>query len=256
MIDEDIKQRVKVCGIFLLQVYKVTMGTMLSLFLPQNCEDRMCSIHDNYMNNEVYHRTTFYWNCFSGLLFICCYLIELYREEWCVKYLDIDNNIPDNSLKHIIVQEKELDTKMDKLNITPSKVSKYGINIAKDGVSRSASQVLGQKDVNMSKIREIWPEIKYVSREIDEQLEISSHYKGYLKKQNADILAFKRDENLIIPKNINYEDFPGLSNEVKSKFKKIQPKTMGQALRIDGITPAAVYILLSHLKRKSIKHIA
>jgi len=116
MIDEDIKQRVKVCGIFLLQVYKVTMGTMLSLFLPQNCEDRMCSIHDNYMNNEVYHRTTFYWNCFSGLLFMCCYLIELYREEWCVKYLDIDNNIPDNSLKHIIVQEKELDTKMDKLN--------------------------------------------------------------------------------------------------------------------------------------------
>ena len=150
----------------------------------------------------------------------------------------------------------EMQEKMDKLNITPSKVSKYGINIAKDGISRSASQVLGQKDVNMSKIREIWPEIKYVSREIDEQLEISSHYKGYLKKQNADILAFKRDENLIIPKNINYEDFPGLSNEVKSKFKKIQPKTMGQALRIDGITPAAVYILLSHLKRKSIKHIA
>ena len=150
----------------------------------------------------------------------------------------------------------EMQETMDKLNITPTKISKYGINIAKDGITRSASQVLGQKDVNMSKIREIWPEIKYVSREIDEQLEINSHYKGYLKKQNADILAFKRDENLIIPKNINYDNFSGLSNEVKSKFKKIQPKTMGQALRIDGITPAAVYILLSHLKRKSIKHIA
>ena len=108
----------------------------------------------------------------------------------------------------------------------------------------------------MSKIREIWPEITYVSREIDDQLEINSHYRGYLKKQNADILAFKRDENLIIPKNMDYDIFPGLSNEVKSKFKKIRPKTMGQALRIDGITPAAVYILLSHLKRKSIKHIA
>jgi tRNA uridine 5-carboxymethylaminomethyl modification enzyme len=150
----------------------------------------------------------------------------------------------------------KMQEKMDKLNITPSKVSKYGVNIAKDGISRSASQILGQKGVNMSKIREIWPEIKYVSREIDDQLEINSHYKGYLKKQNADILAFKRDENLIIPKNINYDVFSGLSNEVKSKFKKIQPKTMGQALRIDGITPAAVYILLSHLKRKSIKHIA
>ena len=99
-------------------------------------------------------------------------------------------------------------------------------------------------------------EIKYISKEIDEQLEINSHYKGYLKKQKADILAFKRDENLIIPKNLNYDNFAGLSNEVKSKFKKIRPKTMGQALRIDGITPAAVYILLSHLKRKSIKHIA
>ncbi len=151
---------------------------------------------------------------------------------------------------------KIISSKMDKLMITPSKILKYGINIAKDGISRSANQILGQKYVNMDKIREIWPEIKYVSREIDEQLEINSHYRGYLKKQNADILAFKRDENLIIPNNINYDGFEGLSNEAKSKFKKIRPKTMGQALRIDGITPAAVYILLSHLKRKSIKHIA
>jgi tRNA uridine 5-carboxymethylaminomethyl modification enzyme len=151
---------------------------------------------------------------------------------------------------------KKIRVKMDRLMITPSKIAKFGINIAKDGISRTAYQVLGQKSVNMRKIREIWPEIKYVSREIDEQLEISSHYKGYLKKQKADILAFKRDENLIIPENINYDRFSGLSNEVKSKFKKIKPKTMGQALRIDGITPAAVYILLSHLKRKSIKHIA
>ena len=150
----------------------------------------------------------------------------------------------------------KIKAKMEELVITPSKLSKFGVNIAKDGISRTAYQVLGQKSVNMRKIREIWPEIKYVSREIDEQLEISSHYKGYLKKQKADILAFKRDENLNIPENINYDSFSGLSNEVKSKFKKIRPKTMGQALRIDGITPAAVYILLSHLKRKSIKHVS
>jgi tRNA uridine 5-carboxymethylaminomethyl modification enzyme len=146
--------------------------------------------------------------------------------------------------------------KMEKLTITPSKVLKYQINIAKDGIARNAIQILSQKSVNMLKIREIWPEIKHVSREIDEQLEINSHYQGYLKKQNADILAFKRDENLQIPENMDYDQFSGLSNEVKSKFKQIKPKTMGQALRIDGITPAAVYILLSHLKRKSIKHIA
>ncbi len=151
---------------------------------------------------------------------------------------------------------KKTQIKMEKLFITPSKVSNYGVKIAKDGVKRSAIQILSQKSVNMDKIREIWPEITYVSREIDEQIEINSHYKGYLKKQNADIIAFKRDENLIIPENLDYDEFSGLSNEVKSKFKKIKPKTMGQALRIDGITPAAVYILLSHVKRKSIKHIA
>ena len=153
-------------------------------------------------------------------------------------------------------QLSSIQQKMDKLMITPSKISKFGVIIAKDGINRSATQVLGQKNVNMTKIREIWPEIKYYSKEIDEQLEINSHYKGYLKKQKADILAFKRDESLEIPNNIDYDSFSGLSNEVKSKFKKIRPKTMGQALRIDGITPAAVYILLSHLKRKSIKYIA
>ena len=154
------------------------------------------------------------------------------------------------------LQLYRIQSKMDKLSITPSKVLKYNINIAKDGISRSATEILGQKSVNMDKIREIWPQIPYVSREIDEQIEINSHYKGYLKKQNADILAFKRDENLIIPENIDYNKFSGLSNEVKSKFIKIRPKTIGQALRIDGITPAAAYILLSHVKRKSIKHIA
>ena len=150
----------------------------------------------------------------------------------------------------------EIQNKMSKSTITPSKVSKYGVKIAKDGILRNAFEILGQKSVNMDKIRKIWPEIPYVSREIDEQIEINSHYRGYLKKQKADILAFKRDENLIIPDNINYDQFSGLSNEVKTKFKKIKPKTMGQALRIDGITPAAVYILLSHLKRKSIKNTA
>ena len=77
-----------------------------------------------------------------------------------------------------------------------------------------------------------------------------------MTKQKADILAFKKDENLKIPDGVNYDSLSGLSNEVKSKFKRIRPKTMGQALRIDGITPAAAYILLSHVKRKSIKNIA
>jgi len=146
--------------------------------------------------------------------------------------------------------------KMNKSSISPSKAENFGIKIAKDGVLRSSNEILTQKGVDMKKIREIWPKIPYFDNEIDEQIEINAHYRGYLKKQKADILAFKRDENLIIPEKINYDSLSGLSNEVKAKFKEIKPKTMGQALRIDGITPAAVYILLSHVKRKSIKHIA
>ena len=145
---------------------------------------------------------------------------------------------------------------MTNLSISPSKVAKYKVNIAKDGILRNAEQILSQKGVTMSKIREIWPEIPYKSKDIDEQLEIRAHYRGYLTKQKADILAFKKDENLKIPDSVNYDRLSGLSNEVKSKFKKIRPQTIGQALRIDGITPAAAYILLSHLKRKSIKNIA
>ena len=153
-------------------------------------------------------------------------------------------------------QISQINLKMKNSMISPSKAEKFGIKIAKDGILRSSSEVLTQKGVNMSKIREIWSDIPFFSKDIDEQVEINAHYRGYLKKQKADILAFKRDENLIIPDKINYDGLSGLSNEVKAKFKEIKPKTMGQALRIDGITPAAVYILLSHVKRKSIKHIA
>ena len=150
----------------------------------------------------------------------------------------------------------QINVKMGQSTISPNKADEFGIKIAKDGVLRSSNEILTQKGVDMNKIREIWADIPFFSKEIDEQVEINAHYRGYLKKQKADILAFKRDENLIIPDKINYDGLSGLSNEVKAKFKEIKPKTMGQALRIDGITPAAVYILLSHVKRKSIKHIA
>ncbi len=160
-----------------------------------------------------------------------------------------------------IFKEKELklqiiNKKMSESSISPSRIKNFDIKIAKDGVLRKSNEILTQKGVDMEKIREIWPDIPFFDKKIDEQIEINAHYRGYLKKQKADILAFKRDENLIIPDKVNYDDLSGLSNEVKDKFKLIKPKTMGQALRIDGITPAAVYILLSHVKRKSIKLIA
>jgi tRNA uridine 5-carboxymethylaminomethyl modification enzyme len=163
-----------------------------------------------------------------------------------------------NEVRKNIFEDKSL--KLDKISkkmaectISPTKIKYFGINLAQDGVLRKSNEILTQKGVNMNKIRDIWPEIPFFDKKIDEQVEINAHYRGYLKKQKADILAFKRDENLIIPKEINYDNLSGLSNEVKDKFKQIKPKTMGQALRIEGITPAAVYILLSHVKRRAIK---
>jgi len=149
-----------------------------------------------------------------------------------------------------------ISSQMVECSISPTKIRNFDIKIAKDGILRTSNEILTQKGVDMKKIREIWPSIPFFDKKIDEQIEINAHYRGYLKKQKADILAFKRDENLVIPDKVNYDELSGLSNEVKTKFKQIKPKTMGQALRIDGITPAAVYILLSHVKRKSIKLIA
>ena len=167
--------------------------------------------------------------------------------------------ISENRKNHFYDKLNKIDkTKkiMKSLKISPSKAEQFHIKIAKDGVLRSAEDILSRNSIKMSKIREIWPEIPSFDDEIDEQIEINCHYKGYLNKQNADILAFKRDENLVIPENVNYDSLSGLSNEIKSKFKMIKPKTLGQALRIDGVTPAAAYILLSHVKRRSIKQIA
>ena len=138
---------------------------------------------------------------------------------------------------------------LNKLKISPNEADKFSIKIAKDGVKRSAFDILSRDGVNFKKIRTIWKKLPKASRKEEEQIEISAHYSGYLEKQEADIIAFRKDENLLIPENIDYSKLSGLSNEVKSKFSLIKPKTLGQALRIDGITPAAAYILLSHVKK-------
>jgi len=143
----------------------------------------------------------------------------------------------------------ELSNCLKSLKISPNEAQKLKIKIAKDGVKRSAFDLLSRKGVTFAKLRSIWKQIPNASKEEENQLEISAHYSGYLEKQEADIIAFRKDESLLIPGNIDYSKLSGLSNEVKSKFKLIRPKTLGQALRIDGITPAAAYILLSHVKK-------
>ena len=141
MIDQDIVQRIKVTGIFCLQFYKVLTGTMLTLFVPQACRQseeimngsgiiipdgiRICTITENFENNEIYHRFTLYFNMLSFFCFIYCYLLELKRENWSIKFLDIDNNKSDNALKSIIIKEPKLDKKMDRLN----KLYFYGLSV-------------------------------------------------------------------------------------------------------------------------------
>jgi tRNA uridine 5-carboxymethylaminomethyl modification enzyme len=151
--------------------------------------------------------------------------------------------------KNIFSLNNFLETKF----LTPNEAKKHDIKIAMDGVKRSCLEVMGQRKVDMAKIRQIFSDIPVFSDLIEKQVVVDAHYMGYLKRQERDIKSFKKDESVIIPKNINYENLSGLSNEVKSKLISIRPKTLGQAIRIDGVTPAAVIILLSHIKKLKFK---
>ena len=137
--------------------------------------------------------------------------------------------------------------------ISPNVASKHSIQIAMDGVKRTGIEVLSQKGVTLDKLRKIWADIPHFDKIIDSQVEIDAHYLSYLKRQTHDIAAFKKDESISIPEDIDYENFCGLSNEIKSKLKLIKPRTLGHALRIDGVTPAAAIILLAFIKKSRYK---
>tara|TARA_B100000963_G_C22535366_1_gene629519 strand:- start:626 stop:1219 length:594 start_codon:yes stop_codon:yes gene_type:complete len=154
--------------------------------------------------------------------------------------------------KNIFSLNNYLETKF----LSPNAARKYDIKIALDGVKRSCLEIMGQRKVNMSKIRQIFTDIPVFPHFIEKQVVTDAHYMGYLKRQERDIKSFKKDESVIIPKNLNYDNLSGLSNEVKSKLITIRPKTLGQAIRIDGITPAAIIILLSHIKKLKFKDTA
>lgn len=124
MLDVDIVQRFKVGGLFILQMYKVMTGTLLALFVPQKCGDHICTIQENIDDSDRFHEMVLSWNILTSVLFIGYFLLELRREEWSIKYLDIDNDKPDNSLKEVIIKYKDLDEKMDRIN-------KYYYNIVR-----------------------------------------------------------------------------------------------------------------------------
>jgi tRNA uridine 5-carboxymethylaminomethyl modification enzyme len=132
------------------------------------------------------------------------------------------------------------------LTLTPNEAAKHGIAVRLDGVRRSALDLLSVAD--FSALTRIWPPLGVLSPEIVEQLEIDAQYAGYLDRQDADILAFRRDENRTLPAGLNYGAVSGLSKEVRQKLERIRPSTLGQAGRIEGVTPAALTLILAHIK--------
>jgi tRNA uridine 5-carboxymethylaminomethyl modification enzyme len=132
--------------------------------------------------------------------------------------------------------------------VSPTVLKENGIKISQDGRKKSLLQILKFKDVTLEKIRAMFPDIPKYEDEIEDLIKTESHYSGYIEQQKRDISIFEKDENLVIPKNIDYESVSGLSNEIKRKLKDIRPLTFGQALRIDGVTPAAINILMIYCK--------
>ncbi|MFL5202459.1 MAG: tRNA uridine-5-carboxymethylaminomethyl(34) synthesis enzyme MnmG [Microvirga sp.] len=152
--------------------------------------------------------------------------------------------------------------KMDALNaaralskslaITPNEAIKHGLSLNRDGQRRSAFELMAYPDIGWSQVRAIWPELAAIDPVIATHLEIDAKYDVYLERQSADVEAFRRDEGMVLSE-VDYQQVPGLSNEVRAKLEKARPFTVGQAGRIDGMTPAALGILAAYLRREARK---
>jgi tRNA uridine 5-carboxymethylaminomethyl modification enzyme len=135
---------------------------------------------------------------------------------------------------------------MRSLSLTPNQAASFGLAIRQDGVRRNALELLSLTD--FSALVQIWPDLAVLEPNSVEQLEIDAQYSGYLERQEADIIAFRRDENRFLPSNLDYGAIAGLSNEVRQKLEGIRPATLGQAARIEGVTAAALTLVLAHVK--------
>jgi tRNA uridine 5-carboxymethylaminomethyl modification enzyme len=141
--------------------------------------------------------------------------------------------------------------RMTALSATPNQLRSLGLNVNQDGVRRNALELLAYPDVTWGRLTSIWPDLRDLSAEIAEQMEIDGRYAGYLKRQEADIGAFRRDEDLALAAELDYDRVAALSNEVREKLKTVRPATLGAAGRIPGMTPAALVALLRHVRRRS-----
>ncbi len=139
---------------------------------------------------------------------------------------------------------------MRALNLTPNEARRHGIAIRLDGVRRTALDLLSLPEVEFANLRAVWPELADLAPDAVAQLEVDAQYAGYLDRQDADILAFRRDEALRLPDDFDYGAVHGLSTEAAQKLAAIRPATLGQAARIDGVTPAALTLVLAHARKR------
>ena len=137
------------------------------------------------------------------------------------------------------------------LSLTPNEAAKYGLTINQDGVRRNGEALLAFSTIDFATLKAIWPdELGGISDETARQLEIDALYAGYLERQAQDVVAFRKDEALEIPDTLDFSTIIGLSNEMRQKFNDARPATLGAAARIAGVTPAALSLLLAHVKRR------
>ncbi len=135
-----------------------------------------------------------------------------------------------------------------RLSLTPPALAAHGITVNADGVSRSAADLLGYPGMTLARLAEIWPELGGIPPAAVEQIEIDGKYAGYLERQAADIRAFRRDEALRLPRDLDYGAIGSLSTEVRQKLRQAQPETLGAAARVSGVTPAALVALLRYVR--------
>ena len=136
------------------------------------------------------------------------------------------------------------------LRLSPTSLRRHGLSVNADGVPRSAAELLAHPGIDMARLAAIWPELGGMPADIAEQLEIDARYSGYLERQARDIAAFRRDEALLLPDDLDYAAIGGLSAEIRGKLAAARPATLGAASRISGVTPAALVALLRHVKRR------
>jgi len=135
------------------------------------------------------------------------------------------------------------------VSLTPKEAERHGLSLNKDGQRRTAFELLSYPNVTITDLAKIWPRFRALAPKIAEQIEIDAKYDVYLSRQAADIAAYRRDESFELPDDFDYGTLPGLSNEMKQKLQVHRPRTIGQAGRIDGVTPAALTLLVAHVRR-------